>query len=311
MQACLGSPETFVGCIMKGACVTLPCVGFGLGKLHHVFSAAQRERIVLGAFDAGLTHFDLAAAYGDGLCEAEAGRILRGRRSTVSLATKFGIPCRSLGGRSTLFYFAGKALRKGFSRSYGSEYALRNFSPAAAVHALEQSLKRLRTDYVDYFFFHEPRDSQDFGVVLQAVEAMERLKQKGKILHYGISASTEQFLVFGREDAIGDTVQFELASQSPSLVAMLPTNCRTSAFGLMRFLTSHDRARRLDYGEVLRWFFDHYPATMPILATNRPDEIARLGRALTDLSTEFAATPGASPLRRRSDAPDASRAPER
>jgi aryl-alcohol dehydrogenase-like predicted oxidoreductase len=53
-----------------------PSIGFGLGRLHHVLSGAERERIVLGAIDAGIEHFDVAAAYGDGLCEAEAGRLL-------------------------------------------------------------------------------------------------------------------------------------------------------------------------------------------------------------------------------------------
>ena len=111
----------------------LPCIGFGLGRLHHVFSGKERERIVLGAIDAGFAHFDLAAAYGDGLCEAEVGRLLKGRRTEVSLATKFGIPCGSLGGRSILLYYAGKAFRKAFSTSYGNEYSLRNFSANTGI----------------------------------------------------------------------------------------------------------------------------------------------------------------------------------
>lgn len=275
--------------MMNAIGVSRPPVGFGLGRLHHVLSAAQRERIVLGACDAGFTHFDLAAAYGDGLCEAEAGRILRRRRSEVSLATKFGIPTSSLGARNIPLYFAGKVLRKAFSRSYGSEYGRRDFSPAAAVRGLEQSLKRLSTDYLDCFFFHEPRDACEFGQVLETAETMERLKREGKILHYGISTCTETFLACGRDGFVGDIVQFELAAQSPALVAAVPEGCRTSAFGLVRFRRTSDGSPRLDYGELLRWFFERYAGTMPILASNRPDEIARLGRALEDLSWPLAA----------------------
>ncbi len=285
--------------------------GFGLGKLHHVVSRAERERIVLGAYDARLRHFDLAAAYGDGLCEAEVGRILGGRRATVSLATKFGIPCRSLGGRNVPLYFAGKALRKAFSSSYGREYALRDFSPEATVRGLEQSLKFLRTDYVDCLFLHEPRDRRDFDAARGAVETLERLKESGKILRYGISARTDQFLELGPGGIFGDVVQFELSRQSPALVALAPPECRTAAFGLVRFLASGGNGERLDYAQTLRWFFQHYPRTMPIFASNRPDEIARLGAALAALPAPDAARPQphASPPRPRSAALGGRRAP--
>lgn len=288
-----------------------PAVGFGLGKLHHVVSRAERERVVLGAYDAGLRHFDLAAAYGDGLCEAEVGRILGQRRATVSLATKFGIPCRSLGGRNVPLYFAGKALRKAFSRSYGSEYALRDFSAKAVIRGLEQSLKFLRTDYVDCLFLHEPRDPRDFDAARGAVETLERLKDSGKILRYGISARTEQFLELGPGGIFGDVVQFELSQQSPALVATTPPERRTAAFGLVRFLASAGSSGRLDYAQILRWFFQDYPRTMPIFASNRPDEIARLGKALATLRHPDAVSgePHGSPPRPRSASPDGCRAP--
>jgi hypothetical protein len=260
----------------------MPPAGFGLGRLHHVLSGKERERIVLGAMDAGIAHFDLAAAYGDGLCEAEAGRLLSGRRAQVSFATKFGIPCRSMGGRNVPLYFAGKAFRKAFSRSYGSEYSLRDFSAEAAIRGVEQSLKRLRTDYLDYLFFHEPRGGADLPSVLETAEAMECLKRQGKVLQFGVSATTNYFLACGHAAMIGDVVQFELAETSPSLLAQVPSGARTSAFGLMRFLGRENPGNRFDYGTVLQWFSRHYPQTMPIFATNRPSEIAKLGQALAE-----------------------------
>jgi hypothetical protein len=288
-----------------------PAVGFGLGKLHHVTSRAKRERIVLGAYDAGLRHFDLAAAYGDGLCEAEVGRILGSRRASVSLATKFGIPCRSLGGRNIPLYFAGKALRKAFSPSYGREYGLRDFSPEAAVRGLEQSLRFLRTDYLDCLFLHEPRDERDFDAARGAIETLERMKDSGKILRYGISARTEQFLELGSDGIFGGVVQFELSSESPALVAMVPPERQTAAFGLIRFLAASGSSQRLDYAQTLRWFFQNYPRTMPIFASNRPEEIARLGRALAALPAPAATRmqPHASPPPPRSAAPGGCRAP--
>lgn len=297
--------------IMDAAEPSGPAIGFGLGKLHHVVSRAERERIVLGAYDAGLRHFDLAAAYGDGLCEAEVGRLLGSRRDTVSLATKFGIPCRSLGGRNVPLYFAGKALRKAFSRSYGSEYALRDFSPEAVIRGLEQSLRFLRTDYLDCLFLHEPRDPRDFDAARGAIETLERLKDGGKILRYGISARTEQFLELGPDGLFGDVVQFELSSASPALLAMVPPGRRTAAFGLIRFLASDTRGDRLDYADILAWFFRRYPQTMPIFASNRPNEIARLGAAFATMGRPdtVSAPPRARPPLPRSAAPGARPAP--
>lgn len=270
-----------------------PLIGFGLGRLHHVLSRRQRERIVKGAVDAGLTHLDLAPAYGDGLCEAETGRILKGRRTQVSLATKFGIPAGALGGRNITFYFASKFLRRTFSPSYGGEYGLRDFSAETAIRSVEQSLRRLRTDYLDCLFFHEPRGLADLPAVLETVDAMERLKRDGKVLRFGVSASTDYFLTCGAGSMVGDMVQFEVADTSPSLVDRIAKGKRTSAFGLLRFLIGHGEVPppggRLDYGRVIEWFFGRYPATMPILASNRPDEIARLGRAVHDLPAGLAA----------------------
>jgi hypothetical protein len=229
----------------------------------------------------------------------------------VSLATKFGIPCRSLGGRNVPLYFAGKVLRKAFSPSYGREYALRDFSPEATVRGLEQSLRFLRTDYVDCLFLHEPRDARDFDAARGAVEMLERLKESGKILRYGISARTEQFLDLGPDGIFGDVIQFEMSSQSPALIAMVRPECRTAAFGLIRFLASGGNGQRLDYAQMLRWFFQHYPRTMPIFASNRPDEIARLGAALAALPPPEAPMmqPHASPPRPRSAALGECRAP--
>lgn len=255
-------------------------IGFGLGKLHHVISRSTRTEIVLGALDAGFVHFDLAAAYGDGLCEAEAGRILEGKRHSVTLATKFGINTSDLGARNTSLYFITKALRKSFSRTYGCEYAQRDFSPAAAVTGVENSLRRLRTDYIDFLFFHEPRDRADFDKLPLVIETLDRLKQDGKVRFYGVSARTEQLLSNSQQGFLGDIVQFELSDQSASLVQAIPAGVPTSSFGLIRYLSRHGEARdRLDYGNVLRWFSQSYPETMPILASNRSSEIARLGRA--------------------------------
>ncbi len=259
--------------------------GFGLGKIHHVFSGAERERIVLTAYDAGCRHFDTAPAYGDGLCEAEAGRILRGRRHSVTLATKFGIPTSDLGGRNVPLYFLGKISRKMFSRSYGREYGLRDFSPDAAIHSVEQSLRRLRTDYIDCLFFHEPRNIDELQAALEAVETLERLKCDGKIRSFGFSAPTGLLLEAARSGIpANEAVQFELADESGKLLNEMPNSRAIFSFGIIRYLNAASSGPRLEYGPLLSWFRRKYPGVTPIFASNRPHEIERLGKAVAQLT---------------------------
>lgn len=259
--------------------------GFGLGKIHHVFSGTQRERIVLAAYDAGCRHFDLAAAYGDGLCEAEAGRILKSRRHSICLATKFGIPTSDLGGRNIPLYFLRKVSRKMFSRSYGRELGLRDFSPDTAIRSVERSLRRLRTDYIDYVFFHEPRHAHDLYAALGAVETMERLKRDGKIRSFGFSARTGILLDAARGGIrAGEAVQFELSDASGKLLDEVPSSQAIFSFGIIRHLNAAPSGTRLEYGPVLSWFRRNYPGVTPIFASNRPHEIERLGRAVSQLT---------------------------
>src|SRR5207248_1505143 len=136
--------------------------GFGLGRLHHIFSRRMRERIVLGAMDAGFRHFDLAPAYGDGLVERELGRILGLRRAQVHIATKFGIPFRPIGALPMPAYFFLRAAGKAMRTSFGARYGERDFRPQTLIRSLDASLRRLRTDYVDLLLVHEPLSLDQF-----------------------------------------------------------------------------------------------------------------------------------------------------
>lgn len=268
---------------MNAACLTSP-VGFGLGRLHHVRSSSDRERIILGAIDAGCRHFDVAPAYGDGLCEAEFGRIAKHHRSTLSIATKFGIPCATLGASSPTLYYVSKACRKLFSKKYNWEYSQRDFSPASAVRSLDASLARLRTDYIDYFFLHDPRDTDDLSGLSELIETLEQLKEVGKIRHFGLSTRTSLLLKAIHEGRIlGDTSQFELSSQSTELTERLPLGHKAFSFGLMRYLLQQWGDSRLDYVRCLQWFFSQFPDVVPLIATNRLSAITELGSFLRSL----------------------------
>src|SRR5215472_15507780 len=71
--------------------ITTSRLGFGTSRLHHLFKN-DRQRLLSAAADLGFKHFDTAPAYGDGVCEAELGKFIRGQRERFVIVTKYGIP---------------------------------------------------------------------------------------------------------------------------------------------------------------------------------------------------------------------------
>ncbi len=120
--------------------------------------ALESGRIIARALERGLTFFDTANAYNDGESERILGRELKGRRDSCLIATKVG-----------------------FGRVNGKPEGL---SRARISSALDQSLSRLGTDYVDLYYLHVP----DYGVPIEeSLDAMQGLLDAGKIRRWGIS----------------------------------------------------------------------------------------------------------------------------
>src|SRR3954469_24522559 len=112
--------------------LTVSALGFGCGAVGGLMvrgDAAEQRQAVSRALDAGITYFDTAAAYGDGLSEQHLGRVMGelGAWSKVVVGTKFRLRPEDLG------------------------------QPATAIRSsLELSLKRLGRDHVDVLHLHNP-----------------------------------------------------------------------------------------------------------------------------------------------------------
>lgn len=150
-----------------GLQVSSLCLGAGMfGKFGNT-DHADCERIIHAALDAGINFIDTSDVYSFGESESILGRALRGRRDDVVLATKFGLP------------FSDKPNRAGGSRHW-------------IKREVENSLRRLNTDYVDLYQMHRPDPTADLDDTLGALTDLVR---EGKIRMFGCSTFPAELIV--------------------------------------------------------------------------------------------------------------------
>jgi aryl-alcohol dehydrogenase-like predicted oxidoreductase len=168
--------------VIENTDVRVSRLSFGTGALHHLLEARQRQRLLAAAVDAGITHFDTSPYYGYGLAEFDLGKFMCGRRTEFTIATKVGLYPSGKAARSGCEVWLRKALAKVHKR-YGLPVVDWNVGQARA--SLHASLKRLRTDYVDFLFLHEPDlsmvDSEEF------LRWLEIERTTGTIRYWGLA----------------------------------------------------------------------------------------------------------------------------
>jgi aryl-alcohol dehydrogenase-like predicted oxidoreductase len=169
----------------------------GLGTMVHAghFGPMNDEESLESidvALELGVNFIDTSDAYGSGYSETLLGKALKGRRDKVVLATKGG------------------------NVMVGPDRGKRNFSAGYIGRVMEESLKRLQTDYIDLYQLHNPTVE-----VIQADEIwelLERRKKEGKIRHYGVSINKmeegTEAVKGGRYEAI--QIEYNLLDQKPA-----------------------------------------------------------------------------------------------
>jgi D-threo-aldose 1-dehydrogenase len=169
-------------------------LGFGCVKLTTHADRHDAVQALETAFSEGITHFDVARAYGFGRAEGILGEFLQGKRARVTVATKFGIqPPSGIAGNRWAIDLAKKVLSPfpGLlqrAKQRGSAMVESGaFTPAAMLRSLETSLKELRTDYVDLLVLHEANLEEASGEPLLA--AMQNQVKRGTIRAFGIASA--------------------------------------------------------------------------------------------------------------------------
>jgi aryl-alcohol dehydrogenase-like predicted oxidoreductase len=176
-------------------------IGFGCMSLP---SNREKENIHLiqHAVELGINYFDTADLYDKGMNESVVGKSLKNIRSKIVLATKVGNQWRADG--------------TGWDWNPRKEYILK---------AVEESLTRLQTEYIDLYQLHggtldDPID--------EVIETFESLKQQGKIRYYGISSIRPNVIreYVKRSNIISVMMQYSLADRRPeeSILDLLKEN---------------------------------------------------------------------------------------
>jgi aryl-alcohol dehydrogenase-like predicted oxidoreductase len=137
--------------------LTVSMIGLGCNNFGRVVDLPGTRAVVDAALDAGINFLDTAERYGGGDSERFLGEALRGRRAEVVLATKFG------GGPP------GGAAR-------GTAEYIRN--------AVEGSLERLQTDYLDLLYYHAP---DGVTPIAETLAALDELVGRGTVRAIGCS----------------------------------------------------------------------------------------------------------------------------
>lgn len=129
----------------------LSVLGLGCNNFGGRTDIETTRRVVHHAIDVGINHFDTADVYGgEGKSEEHLGQVLGPRRKEIILATKFGLPM---------------AAGKGASRAY-------------IMTAVEASLNRLKTDYIDIYYQHRPDPSVP---IEETLRVLDDLVKQGKV----------------------------------------------------------------------------------------------------------------------------------
>lgn len=135
-------------------------VGLGCNNFGGRIELAAARKVVDAAIEHGITLFDTADIYGNrGGSELALGELLGARRKDIVLASKFGMNMDEEG------------VKKGGSRRY-------------IIEAVEASLKRLRTDWIDLYQLHRP---DPLTPIEETLRALDDLVRQGKVRYIGCS----------------------------------------------------------------------------------------------------------------------------
>src|SRR5579871_866265 len=218
----------------------------GLGCMSLVTGSSENEKIIHRAIESGINFFDTADLYDKGLNEEMLGKILQPKRKEIIIATKVGNQWRSDG--------------SAWDWNPRKEYILK---------AVEESLKRLQTDYIDLYQLHGGTIEDP---IEETIDAFETLQKQGKIRYYGISSI--------RPNVIREYIRLSNIVSVMMQYSLLDRRSEEECLTLLK----ENNIGVLTRGSVAKGLLVKKPAT-PYL-NYKEDEIKKAADAIKSLSSE-------------------------
>jgi predicted oxidoreductase len=242
----------------------------------------EMESMIQVCIENKITTFDHADIYGDYTTEADFGKAFKASkisREKLQLITKCGIQMIAEGRKNKIKHY-----------DYSKEYI---------IWSVEESLKKLKTDYVDVFLLHRPSPLMQTDEI---AEAVEKLKSEGKIVDFGLSnfTNSQTELIRQKTEISYNQVQFSAthfeAMTDGSLDYMQTHGIRPLSWNPLGTVFREDtkKTRRLKklladlmhkygYGSdtlLLAWILKHPAGVIPIAGTVNIARIQALMRAV-------------------------------
>jgi aryl-alcohol dehydrogenase-like predicted oxidoreductase len=187
-------------------------LGFSCASLGSRISEAQGRRALAGAFEREVTWFDVAPAYGDGEAETILGRFLLGRRDRVVISTKYGRPAPTIAPAARLLRPILRGLSKVFPHQFADVILAKPQSSKNPLRAdmiegsVVESLRRLRTDYVDVLALDDPSPEEAADEAI--LRALQHIVEKGYARAISIAGAPEAIVAGARATTLIGVAQF-------------------------------------------------------------------------------------------------------
>ncbi len=234
---------------------------------------AEAIDAIRSGLDAGITLIDTAPAYGQGLAEEIVGKAIRGRREEVILATKCGLVWHTTKGQH-FFDYEGRPVHRYLGRD-------------SIIHEVEQSLRRLGTEYIDHYITHWQDPTTP---IEETVAALEELKRQGKIRSIGasnVSADTlEAYAATGRIDAIQEEYSMIVRRIEHSLLPL----CARHSISVLSYSTLALGLLTGRIGPEREFAGDDQRRNNPRLSVANREKVARFKAELDPLAAAHGAT---------------------
>ena len=261
-------------------------LGYGTASLHHLFYEGQRRSLLSKSLDLGFTHFDTSRIYGEGIAESSLGNFLsNGLRKNITLATKIGIPVNFIADSRPILFYALRAfsvVRRKIGGYRNPKLRPRSLSKGSVEHSLFQSLKALKTDWVDVLFIHEP--TVDEIPLIEAIsEWLYMQKRLGRARYLGLSGNALDCVRISRSfPGLFDILQVEDSVHAHEADVLIANGMPLQlTYGYLRSAKNHLQTdSEFNYEEVLNAALNRNDKGLILISSTSVDHLKKISKLL-------------------------------